>query len=84
MAQATAPILDSTFCDIARSRMDFRFRGKSGRAADITGTTESDPEGDISRARGTRFRFRVQASNSVGFNASVRWNSPAETACLLT
>src|SRR5258708_32074857 len=30
-------------CDIARSRMDVRFRGKSGRAADITGMTESDP-----------------------------------------
>jgi hypothetical protein len=47
MAQATAPILDSTFCDIARSRMDFRFRGKSGRAANITGMTEFGPEGDI-------------------------------------
>jgi hypothetical protein len=44
MAQATAPILDSTECDIARSRMDVRFRGKSGRAADITGTTEFDPD----------------------------------------
>ena len=43
MAQATAPILDSTECDIARSRMDVRFRGKSGRAADNTGMTESDP-----------------------------------------
>jgi hypothetical protein len=31
-------------CDIARSRMDVRFRGKSGRAADITGTTEFGPE----------------------------------------
>jgi hypothetical protein len=40
MAQATAPILDSTICDIARSQMDVRFRGKSGRAAGITGTTE--------------------------------------------
>jgi hypothetical protein len=29
--------------DIASSRVDFRFRGKSGRAADITGTTEFDP-----------------------------------------
>jgi hypothetical protein len=29
-------------CDIARSRMDVRFRGKSGRAADITGMTEFD------------------------------------------
>jgi hypothetical protein len=27
-------------CDIARSRMDVRFRGKSGRAADISGTAE--------------------------------------------
>jgi hypothetical protein len=31
-------------CDIARSRMDVCFRGKSGRAADITGTTEFEPE----------------------------------------
>jgi hypothetical protein len=31
-------------CDIARSRMDVRFRGKNGHAADITGMTESDPE----------------------------------------
>src|SRR5258706_15363541 len=30
-------------CDIARSQMDVRFRGKSCRAADITGTTEFDP-----------------------------------------
>jgi hypothetical protein len=29
-------------CDIAKSRMDVRFRGKSGRAAAITGMTESD------------------------------------------
>ena len=36
MAQATAPVLDSTIYDIARSRMDFRFRRKSGRAPDIT------------------------------------------------
>jgi len=28
MAQATAPILDSTECDIARSRMDVRFSGE--------------------------------------------------------
>jgi hypothetical protein len=31
------------FRDIARSRMDVRFRGKNGHAADITGMTESDP-----------------------------------------
>jgi hypothetical protein len=30
-------------CDIARSQMDVRFRGKSGRAADMTVMTESDP-----------------------------------------
>ena len=30
-------------CDIARSWIDVRFRGKSGRAADITGTTGFDP-----------------------------------------
>jgi hypothetical protein len=27
--------------------MDVRFRGKSGHAADIIGTTEFDPEADI-------------------------------------
>jgi hypothetical protein len=27
--------------------MDVRFRGKSGRAADITGTTEFDPDSDM-------------------------------------
>jgi hypothetical protein len=37
----------ATQCDIARSRMDVRFRGKSGRAADITGTTEFDPTSAI-------------------------------------
>src|SRR5262245_37964660 len=31
------------FCDIARSQIDFRFRWKSGRAADITAMTEFDP-----------------------------------------
>jgi hypothetical protein len=31
-------------CDIARSRMDFRFWEKSGRAADITATTDFDPK----------------------------------------
>jgi hypothetical protein len=31
-------------CDIERSRMDFRFRWKSGRAAEITGTTEFNPK----------------------------------------
>jgi hypothetical protein len=35
--------LPGTKCDIAKSRMDVRFRGKNGRAADITGTTEFDP-----------------------------------------
>ena len=28
------------FCDIARSRIDFRFRWKSGHAADISAMTE--------------------------------------------
>jgi hypothetical protein len=28
----------------AKARMDFRFRGKSGHATDITGRTEFDPE----------------------------------------
>src|SRR5262249_17578258 len=31
-------------CDIARLRMDFRFRWKSGRAADITPMAEVDPK----------------------------------------
>ena len=43
MARATAPILDSTVCEMARSRMDFRFRGKSGHTADIAAMTEFDP-----------------------------------------
>jgi hypothetical protein len=42
MAQATAPILDSTFRDIARSRINFRFWWKSGHAADFTAMTEFD------------------------------------------
>ena len=50
MAQATAPILDSTFRDIARPRMDFRFRWKSGRAADITSKTGFDPTTDLGPA----------------------------------
>ena len=32
------------FCDIARSQIDFRFRSKSGRAADVTAMTEFDPK----------------------------------------
>jgi hypothetical protein len=32
------------FCDMVRSRMDFRFRRKSGRAADIAPMAEVDPE----------------------------------------
>src|SRR6266566_4551229 len=31
------------FCDIARSRMDFRFRGKSGRAAPSPARPSLDP-----------------------------------------
>jgi hypothetical protein len=38
-------------CDIARSRLDFRFRGKNGHAADITGTTEFDPNAVMERAK---------------------------------
>jgi hypothetical protein len=30
------------FCDMARSRMDFRSRGKSGHAPDITAVTGFD------------------------------------------
>jgi hypothetical protein len=41
LLQCMSPVLARM--DIARSRMDVRFRGKSGRAADITGTTELDP-----------------------------------------
>jgi hypothetical protein len=48
-------------CDIARSRMDVRFRRKSGRAADITGTTEFDPTSDISRLRMGRRSVRWDA-----------------------
>jgi hypothetical protein len=32
-------------CDIARSRMDVRFRGKSGHASNITAMTGFDPTG---------------------------------------
>jgi hypothetical protein len=44
--------LRQDFRDIATSWIDFRFRGKNGHAADITGMTESDPnpsttEGDL-------------------------------------
>jgi hypothetical protein len=35
-------MLVNDFCDIARSRMDFRFQWKSGHAADITAMTEFD------------------------------------------
>src|SRR5215470_6472962 len=41
------------FCDIARLRMGFRFRWKSGRAADITLTTEFGPK----RSSGAFTRF---------------------------
>jgi hypothetical protein len=34
-------------CDIGRSRMDFRFGCKSGRAADVTAMTEFGPICDI-------------------------------------
>src|ERR1700694_137576 len=47
MAQATAPILDSTFCDLATGRKEFRSRGKGGYAADVTHTTESGPKAVI-------------------------------------
>src|SRR6266446_7871885 len=50
-------------CDIARSRMDVRFRGKNGRAADITGTTEFDPHrsyaGSKSRSAAVSCRTEV-------------------------
>jgi hypothetical protein len=36
-------------CDIARSRMDFRFGGNTGHAADVTATTDVDPICDIAR-----------------------------------
>src|SRR5262245_37013141 len=35
------------FCDIARSQIDFRFRWKSGRAADIAAMSEFGPASDI-------------------------------------
>jgi len=34
MAQATAPILDSTICDIVLCRLDFRLRHLSGHVAE--------------------------------------------------
>jgi hypothetical protein len=34
-------------CDIARSQMDVRFRGKSGHAADITAMTEVGSRADM-------------------------------------
>jgi hypothetical protein len=37
------------FCDITRSRADFRFRGKNGHAADITAMTEFEPQAVMSR-----------------------------------
>src|SRR5260370_25551049 len=40
-------------CDIARSQMDVRFRGKSGRAADITRMTEFDPNRSFEAFRST-------------------------------
>src|SRR5258707_10379629 len=45
-------------CDIARSRIDFRFWGKNGRAGDITGTTEFDPK-HTSHARRLMGRTQV-------------------------
>ena len=41
------------FCDIAISRIDFRFWWKSGHAADVTATAELDPEANISRQSGS-------------------------------
>jgi hypothetical protein len=34
-------------CDIARPPMDFRFRQKSGLAADIVAVTKFDPPGGL-------------------------------------
>src|SRR5262249_53644331 len=49
--------------DIARSWVDFRFRGKSGRAADITAMTEFDPSATSSR----NFCCDAQRCPLVGF-----------------
>jgi hypothetical protein len=46
LLQCMSPVLARM--DIARSQMDVRFRGKNGRAADITGTTEFGPAPDMS------------------------------------
>jgi hypothetical protein len=56
--------------------MDFRFRGKSGRAADITGMTEFGPNSDIERSlllQCTALTPAIVAfpfGNSVGFFGS--------------
>src|SRR5258706_8564693 len=45
-------------CDIARSQMDVRFRGKSGRAADIARMTKFDPN------RSSRANFAAMDSTA--------------------
>src|SRR5215470_16618533 len=58
------------FCDIARLRMGFRFRWKSGRAADITLTTECGPK----RSSGafTRFAYRPHRPRDGSVVSSLR------------
>jgi hypothetical protein len=56
--------------DITRSRMDFRFRGKSGRAADITRNMGSAPPARLWRVP----RPVPRASPECGFR---KWRSAA-------
>ncbi len=60
MAQATAPILDSTFCDIAGPRVNVRSWWRSRRARDLTATTtEFDPNRNPSRDEGGRLSQEI-------------------------
>src|SRR5262249_35849021 len=49
------------FCDTARLWMDFRFRWKSGRAADIAAMTQIDP-GCVKTLRGMTAILRLVAT----------------------
>jgi hypothetical protein len=67
-------------CDIARSRMDFRFRWKSGRAADITSKTGFGPIPVSRRIRSIRPRFVPEFPlERNDRHRAVRWPKPAIT-----
>src|SRR5437879_12400379 len=60
MAQATAPTLDSTCCDIAGPRVNVRSWWRSRRARDLTATTtEFDPNRNPSRDEGGRLSQEI-------------------------